>query len=82
MEGNTVIIYLAGLIVLFIVGKIFYVPLKHILKLALNTILGGLLIYIINIIGSSFGFHIGLNYITAFFVGIFGVPRGYSSYNY
>ena len=32
------------------------------------------LIYIINIVGQGFGFHIGLNYITSIFVGILGVP--------
>ncbi len=75
MDGNTVIIYLACLIVLFIIGKVFYVPLKHILKLLLNSILGAFLIYIVNIIGNSFNFHIGLNFATAIFTGILGVPR-------
>ena len=82
MDGNTVIIYLACLIVLFIVGRIFYVPLKHILKLLLNTVLGGFLIYIVNIIGSSYNFHIGLNYVTAIFTGLLGVPRSYCFNNY
>ena len=75
MDGNTVIIYLACLIVLFIIGRIFFVPLKHILKLLLNTVLGGFLIYIVNIIGSSYNFHMGLNYVTAIFAGLLGVPR-------
>ena len=61
MDGNSIIIFLACLIVLFIIGKIFYLPLKTIFKLIGNSILGGILIYIVNIIGSSFGFHIGLN---------------------
>lgn len=74
MDINTIIIYLACLIVLFIIGKIFYLPLKHIFKLLINSVLGGLLIYIFNIIGGSFGFHIGLNVGTAIFTGILGVP--------
>ncbi len=82
MDGNTVIIYLACLIVLFIIGRVFYVPLKHILKLLLNTVLGGFLIYIVNIIGSSYNFHIGLNYVTAIFTGLLGVPRGRCFNNY
>ena len=59
MDGTSVIIYLACLIVIFIVGKIFFVPLKSIFKLLINSILGGILIYIVNIVGASFGFHIG-----------------------
>ena len=82
MDGNTVIIYLACLIVLFMIGKVFYVPLKHILKLLLNTILGGFILYIVNIIGSSYNFHIGLNYATAIFTGILGVPRSCCFNNY
>ena len=74
MDLNTIIIYLACLIVLFIIGKIFYLPLKHIFKLLLNSVLGGLLIYIVNIIGASFNFHIGLNLGTAIFTGILGIP--------
>ena len=67
MDGTTVIIYLACLIAIFIIGKIFFIPLKHIFKLLLNSILGGILIYIVNVFGSSFGFHIGLNVATAIF---------------
>jgi inhibitor of the pro-sigma K processing machinery len=74
MSGTTVIIYLACIIILIMIGKVFYVPLKHIFKLILNTILGGLLIYIVNIIGSSYNFHVGLNYATAIFTGVLGVP--------
>lgn len=74
MDVNTIIIYLACLIMLFIIGRIFYLPLKHIIKLLFNSILGGILIYVVNIIGGSFGFHVGLNIGTAIFTGILGVP--------
>lgn len=36
--------------------------------------MGALMIYLINLVGSLFNFHIGLNYITAIFTGILGVP--------
>ena len=48
---------------------------KSVLKLVLNTCIGGLMIYIINLVGTLWNFHIGLNYITAIFTGILGVPR-------
>lgn len=62
------------IIILFIVGRIFILPLKKILKLVINSILGGALIYIINLVGAAFGFHIGLNIGTSIFVGILGLP--------
>ena len=74
LDTNTIIAYLAGIIFIFLIGKIFAVPLKKILKLIFNSVLGGLAIYLINIIGASFNFHIGLNIITAIFVGILGIP--------
>lgn len=74
MDNNTIIIYVACICFLFIFGRIFLVPIKSILKLVLNSILGGALLYVINLIGAAFSFHVGINYITAIFVGILGIP--------
>ena len=74
MDFNNIIMFLACIIFIFIFGKIFIVPIKIIVRLILNSIAGGILIYIINFIGSAFGFHIGLNVITSIFVGILGIP--------
>lgn len=74
MELSNVLIVAACAIGIFIIGKIFLFPIKKILKLVLNTIIGGAIIYIINLIGASFGFHIGLNILTALVVGILGIP--------
>lgn len=77
MEVASIIVYLACIILIFLVGRLFIVPIKKIMKLIMNSILGGILIYIINLIGAGFNFHIGLNLFTAIFVGIFGIPRKY-----
>ena len=71
---ESTIIFLACICFLFLIGKIFIVPLKWIIKLIFNSILGGLMIFAINLIGSIWGFHIGLNLITAILVGILGIP--------
>ena len=49
-------------------------PIKKILRFILHSILGGVLIFIINTVGTSFGFHIGLNVISAIIVGLLGIP--------
>ena len=59
---------------MWVVGKIFSIPVKAIFKVIGNSILGGLLIFVINLIGGAFHFHIGLNVGTALLVGILGVP--------
>lgn len=74
MDFNSIIAYIACIFFLFIFGKIFIVPIKTILKLIINSVLGGLMIFIINLIGSFLNFHIGLNLVTSIFVGILGIP--------
>ena len=65
---NTIIIFLFCIIGIIIFGRIFITPIKKILRLILNSVLGGILIVIINFIGTAFNFHIGLNVITSIFV--------------
>ena len=74
MDGNSIITFLACIIFLFLFGRIFILPLKNIFKLILNSVLGGVLIYIINLIGGAWGFSIGINIFTSIFVGILGIP--------
>ncbi len=73
METNAMITFFICVVAILILGK-FVLHFKNILKIVINSILGGLLIFIINIIGANFNFHIGLNIFTAIFVGILGVP--------
>lgn len=74
MDINIIITFFACILVLFLFGRIFIVPLKSIIKLIFNSILGGILIYIINLIGTEYNFHIGLNIFTAIIIGILGIP--------
>ena len=60
MNINALII-ISCICIIFVIGKIFIVPIKWILKLVCNSVLGGIIIWIINLIGANFGFHIGLN---------------------
>ena len=69
-----ILIMISCICILFVIGRIFIVPIKWILKLAFNSILGGFLIWFINIIGGAWGFHIGLNLYTSLIVGFLGIP--------
>ena len=72
--GENIITYIACICFIFIFGRIFIMPLKKILKLILNSIIGAISIYLINLIGGTFGFHIGLNIFTSVIIGILGLP--------
>ena len=50
MDFNSIIAYIACIFFLFIFGRIFIVPIKTILKLIINSVLGGVIIFIINFI--------------------------------
>lgn len=74
MDVKMWLIYISCIIGIFIFGKVFIVPIKAILKLIINSILGIILLYIVNLIGGIWNFHIGINAVTAIVVGILGIP--------
>lgn len=74
MDFGTILTFVGCLAFIFVFGKLFIIPVKNIFKSIINSILGGVCIYIINIIGMNFGFHIGLNILTSAIVGILGLP--------
>ena len=74
MEVKMLLIYVACIIGIIIVGKVFIVPIKILGKLIINSISGVVLLYIINLVGALWQFHIGINVITALVVGILGIP--------
>ena len=82
MDTTNLITYLACICFIFLFGRIFIVPVKKVLKLIFNSLLGGLIIYIINLVGSSFGFHIGLNLFTSILVRLVRNTRSNTFSNY
>ena len=74
METHSIIVYIGCIIFLFLIGKFLVWPIKNILKLVGNSVIGGILIFIVNSIGGFWGFHIGLNIGTAIITGILGIP--------
>ena len=75
MNFTTTLTYIACICFIFIIGRLFILPLKFVFKLIINSLLGGLLIFLINLFCQSINFHIGLNLFTSIFVGILGIPR-------
>lgn len=74
MDYNNMLVFAASICFIFLFGRIFVKPLKFVCKLVLNSILGGLLILLINFIGQSINFHIGLNIFTSALIGLLGLP--------
>ncbi len=74
MDFMLILPFLAGIAILFIILKILALPMKIIIKLLINAVVGGAIILLVNLIGANFGFAINLNWISALVVGILGVP--------
>ncbi len=74
MDLSVILPFLGAVLVVFIVLKLLSVPFKLIIKLVLNGLIGGLIIFVINWIGSGFGFSLPLEWWSAILVGLLGVP--------
>ncbi len=70
MDNELIIYGIIGIVILFIVLKVFKWP----LKILLNGIFGVVLLYIVNLIGGYFDFYIAINIVTALVAGILGIP--------
>lgn len=74
MDFGVILAYIVGVALLFILGRLLLAPLRVVVKLVINAILGAVAILAVNFIGSLLGFHIALNVYTAFIVGTLGIP--------
>ena len=68
---GTVIIIAVLIIILFFILK---TPVKIILKLILNTVIGFGALFLINYLGGMIGISIAVNWLNAVIVGVLGVP--------
>ena len=73
-EIGILLAYALGIFALYVVGYMFLVPIKIILRLLINSVAGAISIVVINWIGSYWGIHISLNVLSAVIIGILGVP--------
>lgn len=74
MEVGVFLAYASGMLLVYVMGKCLLVPLKWILCCIGSSLLGGAVIWVLNLVGSIWGIFIPLNVITALFTGVLGVP--------
>lgn len=71
---QVILFFALGLVLLYFTGWLLLAPLKIILKLIINGILGGLVLLLINLIGGIFSVNIAINPLSALIAGYFGLP--------
>ena len=67
-------LYIIGITIACVLIVIFAKPLRALIKIAVNSAIGGVCIVIFNFVSQLFGFFIGVNALTAVTVGILGAP--------
>ena len=58
----------------YLLIKLISAPIRWIFKFLLNTLMGVVILFLVNIIGSLFGFHLDITLLSALITGIFGFP--------
>jgi len=66
--------YVLGLVLLYFTGWLLLAPLKILFKLIINAVVGGLVLWGLNLVGGLVSVSIAINPVTALIVGFFGVP--------
>lgn len=75
MDNITVLIaYGFGLLLLYLLARLLLVPVKIMVRLLYNGLIGGVLLWLVNLAGSFFGLIIPINPITALAAGFLGIP--------
>lgn len=73
-EINVVVAYIFGILLLYIMGRMFLMPIKLIFRLIYNGLIGGVMLWLLNFAGAYIGFNIPINPITALVAGFLGLP--------
>lgn len=74
MDLTTAFWYAAGLILLLIALQALATPLQVAAKVVASSVIGGLSLWALNLAGGIFGFHLGVNPVSAVLVGMLGAP--------
>lgn len=74
MDITTILFYLAGLALIFLFGMLLVVPFKILMRLLLNGIMGGIILFLFNLVGGIFNLYLVINPLNAIIVGFLGVP--------
>jgi len=74
MDYDLLIAGFFGLVLLYVLLRLLYTPLKYLLLVAGNAIVGAALIWVFNMAGATWQLHVAVNPVTAACVGLLGLP--------
>jgi len=71
---NVILAYAFGIVLIYLIGRMFLMPIKLIFRLIYNGLIGGVMLWALNFAGAYVGFNIAINPITALVAGFLGLP--------
>ena len=71
---SSVLMIILAVLVIFALVKILSAPIRLIFKLLINTFVGFVLLFLVNLIGSYFDFSLEINLLNALITGVFVIP--------
>ena len=75
MDTLSLIVVIAGIVLaVILVLKLLAKPIKFVFKLLINTILGFILLWLLNFFGGGIGITLELTLLNAVIVGLLGIP--------
>jgi inhibitor of the pro-sigma K processing machinery len=71
---QAILAYFFVLVLIYVLFRLVYGPLRLAIRVAYRTLLGALLLWGLNLLGNVVGYHLPLNLPTAMTAGLLGVP--------
>ena len=68
------LLIVGGLFLVWLLIKLFTKPIKLLFKLTINTAIGYIALFLLNKFGAIIGISLGLNWVNALIIGVFGYP--------
>jgi inhibitor of the pro-sigma K processing machinery len=69
-----ILLFVVGVVVFMIMNRSIKQPLQWMIYGLLYTAVGGIVLFLVNLLGQQFSFHIPINPITAMITGVLGLP--------
>ena len=71
---QTIIYVVIGVLLLWLIIKLFSAPIKWALKLLLNALLGFVMLFVFNFLGGFIGLELTVGWLSAIVAGVLGIP--------
>lgn len=74
MEISVFLAYTAGMLLLYFCGRVLFIPLKIVARILLCSVMGGVMLVVLRILGGRWGLILPVNPLNALIAGVCGAP--------